>query len=64
MVRDNFNGASYNGCFAVLDGHGGQRAAEFARIRIASMLESHPEIESNVVGSIKQGKLHNQSRLR
>jgi len=56
MVRDNFKGATHNGCFAVFDGHGGQRAAEFARIRLGDLLEKHPELETNVQGSLKQGK--------
>jgi serine/threonine protein phosphatase PrpC len=53
MVRENFKGASYNGCFAVFDGHGGQRAAEFARMRLGHMLDAHHEIETTVMGSIK-----------
>ena len=56
MAVDDFKGASWNGCFAVFDGHGGQRAAEFARLHLAPMLEQHPELETNVMGSIKQGK--------
>ena len=56
MVKDHFRGASYNSCFAVFDGHGGQRAAEFARQRLPIMLEQHPELETNVMGSISQGK--------
>ena len=56
MTRENFKGNSFNSCFAVFDGHGGQRAAEFARLHLATMLESHPELETNVMGSIKQGK--------
>ena len=57
MYQEGFKGASYNGCFAVFDGHGGQRAAEFARLRLAGMLENNQELESNVAGSIKTGKL-------
>ena len=56
MVRENFKGASFNSCFAVFDGHGGQRAAEFARTRLGPMLEASNEIETNVMGSVKQGK--------
>ena len=56
MVKDHFKGASYNSCFAVFDGHGGQRAAEFARQRLSTMLELHSELETNVMGSITQGK--------
>ena len=56
MVKDHFKGASFNSCFAVFDGHGGQRAAEFARQRLATMLELHLELEANVMGSITQGK--------
>ena len=39
MVKDQFKGQTFNSCFAVFDGHGGQRAAEFARQRLAPMLE-------------------------
>ena len=56
MVKDHFRGASHNGCFAVFDGHGGQRAAEYARERLAPMLEAHPHLETNVMGSISDGK--------
>ena len=63
MVKDNFRGATYNSCFAVFDGHGGQRAAEFARQRLPTMLEQHPELETNVIGSITQGKSTNSSPL-
>ena len=56
MVQDNFKGSSYNACFAVLDGHGGQRAAEFARQRLGPLMEDHAELETNVKGSIQQGK--------
>ena len=56
MVKDHFRGASHNGCFAVFDGHGGQRAAEYARERLAPMLEAHPNLETNVMGSISDGK--------
>ena len=56
MVKENFKGASFNGCFAVFDGHGGQRAAEFARTRLGPMLEATNDIESNTMGSVKQGK--------
>ena len=56
MTRENFKNNPYNACFAVFDGHGGQRAAEFARLHLADMLERHDEIETNVMGSVKQGK--------
>ena len=56
MVLDNFKGNSFNGCFAVFDGHGGQRAAEFARTKLGTILEEHPALESNVHGSLNQGK--------
>lgn len=56
MVKDHFRGASFNSCFAVFDGHGGQRAAEFARQRLPVMLEQHEGLETNVMGSISQGK--------
>ena len=59
-MKDSFKGASFNGCFAVMDGHGGQRAAEFARQRLGDLLEDHAELETNVHGSIKQGKLQTQ----
>ncbi len=52
MVQDNFKGSSFNACFAVLDGHGGQRAAEFARQRLGPLMEDHAELETNVKGSI------------
>ena len=57
MTRENFKGNSHNACFAVFDGHGGQRAAEFARLHLANMLEQHNEVETNVMVSVKQGKL-------
>lgn len=54
MAVDNFKGASWNGCFAVFDGHGGQRAAEFARERLAPMLSEHSELETNTMLSVKK----------
>mmetsp|Transcript_23113 Transcript_23113/g.30782 ORF Transcript_23113/g.30782 Transcript_23113/m.30782 type:complete len:107 (-) Transcript_23113:1165-1485(-) len=48
MVHENFRGGSYNGCFAVFDGHGGPRAAEFARSKLGSILEEHPALETNI----------------
>lgn len=57
MTRENFKNNPYNACFAVFDGHGGQRAAEYARLHLANMLEKHDEVETNVMGSVKQGKL-------
>ena len=62
LVRENFKGASYNACFAVFDGHGGPRAAEFARLRLGAMLESNQELETNVVASVKTGKCHKPAR--
>lgn len=56
MAVDDFKGASWNGCFAVFDGHGGQRAAEFARERLATMLSEHSELETNTMLSVKKGK--------
>ena len=53
---DNFKEHSWNGCFAVFDGHGGQRAAEFARSRLAPVLEESPELETNTMTSVKKGK--------
>ena len=57
MVQENFRGQSFNGCFGVFDGHGGQRAAEYARLHLPGMLAQHPELESNVMGTVKKGKL-------
>ena len=56
MVLDNFRGVTSNACFAVFDGHGGQRAAEYARTRLGTMLAEHPTLETNVHANLKQGK--------
>ena len=63
MVQDNFKGSTFNGCFAVFDGHGGQRAAEFASTKLGTMLEEHPALESNLHGALKQGK-SNESKIK
>lgn len=57
LVVEDFKGSSYNACFAVMDGHRGQRAAEYARQNLGSLLQANEDIESRLVPSIKQGKL-------
>ena len=56
MVKDNFKGASANACFAIFDGHGGQKAADFCKNKLSGMLESQPTLETNVMRIVKSGK--------
>lgn len=47
---------TYNGCFGVFDGHGGDKAAQFCKERITDMLENHQNIETKTISSITEGK--------
>lgn len=62
MVKDKFLNDTANACFAVLDGHGGQQAAEFARKKLSVLLDNLPRgplDEHFLHESIKQGKFSN-----
>ena len=56
MVKDGFKGSSANACFAIFDGHGGQKAADFCKNRLSDMLESQKNLETNVMRTCKSGK--------
>ena len=56
MVKDGFKGSSANACFAIFDGHGGQKAADFCKNRLSDMLESQKTLETNVMRTCKSGK--------
>ena len=47
---------AHNGCFAVFDGHGGHRAAQFCQERMAAMLESHYTVETKTYQAVSEGK--------
>jgi serine/threonine protein phosphatase PrpC len=52
--KRSFKGMTYNGCFGVFDGHGGDKAAQFCKERITDMLENHQNIETKTISSITE----------
>ena len=47
---------SHSGAFAVIDGHGGQKAAEYIKENLVPELLQQRNLHKNPVSSIKQGK--------
>lgn len=54
IAMDRFANSESSGTFAVIDGHGGIRAAEYCRENLGKMLESHEGLDKNTFRALKE----------